>query len=326
MKRILYLDGWRGLAVVCVLFAHFIDNSHINLGRFGVEMFLVLSGRLMAEILFVRNSDLPRFFKRRFSRVYPAMFVFCCLMFASSGWLFSSPNAAQFLSLITLTMNYTTQFIGSSPITEHIWTLCVEEHMYLLLGLIAMLHRLYNFPLVPVLLVLAIIGYLIGLLETAAGFDYYSVYWKSHVRGASVLTGAILYLTFSGRRPDVLSSPWLPILFGMAAVILNTNSVPDPLKYTLGTSALAFSLVLMPHAPSLAMKIFEHPLTLRIGIWSYSIYLWQQPYSKISGDLYHRVIYLSLAVISGIIGFYLVEKPIRVFLNRKIDISVPHIP
>ena len=57
----------------------FVTKSGINLGRFGVELFFVLSGRLMAEILFVQKMPLD-FFLRRFSRVYPALFVFVLAM------------------------------------------------------------------------------------------------------------------------------------------------------------------------------------------------------------------------------------------------------
>jgi peptidoglycan/LPS O-acetylase OafA/YrhL len=74
--RLSALDGWRGLAILGVLFDHFVTKSGINLGRFGVELFFVLSGRLMAEILFVQKMPLNVFFLRRFSRVYPALFVF----------------------------------------------------------------------------------------------------------------------------------------------------------------------------------------------------------------------------------------------------------
>ncbi|MER8439084.1 hypothetical protein NKH36_02770 [Mesorhizobium sp. M1312] len=51
--RLAHLDGWRGLSIVLVLIGHFFPVPGINLGVMGVEFFFVLSGRLMAEILFV---------------------------------------------------------------------------------------------------------------------------------------------------------------------------------------------------------------------------------------------------------------------------------
>jgi peptidoglycan/LPS O-acetylase OafA/YrhL len=53
--RLAYLDGWRGLSIALVLIGHFVPVPGINLGVLGVEFFFVLSGRLMAEILFIEH-------------------------------------------------------------------------------------------------------------------------------------------------------------------------------------------------------------------------------------------------------------------------------
>ncbi|TIX35964.1 MAG: acyltransferase, partial [Mesorhizobium sp.] len=84
--RLAYLDGWRGLSIALVLIGHFFPVPGINLGVMGVEFFFVLSGRLMAEILFVERYPLKAFFKRRFSRIYPALLIFVVAsMVALSG-------------------------------------------------------------------------------------------------------------------------------------------------------------------------------------------------------------------------------------------------
>jgi|GEM_PF-3598329 peptidoglycan/LPS O-acetylase OafA/YrhL len=105
MGRIAYLDGWRGCAVLAVLIAHFGSTKGINLGRFGVELFFALSGRLMAEILFVRATPLSSFFPRRISRVYPALFVLASALLLTSG-ANADPTFSQYLSAITFTANY----------------------------------------------------------------------------------------------------------------------------------------------------------------------------------------------------------------------------
>lgn len=58
MNRILYLDGVRGLAIVLLMVGHFLTTRGVNFGRLGVELFFVLSGRLMAEILFVDRCEI----------------------------------------------------------------------------------------------------------------------------------------------------------------------------------------------------------------------------------------------------------------------------
>ncbi len=318
MKRLAYLDAWRGCAVLFVLAAHFGTAHFINLGRFGVELFFVLSGRLMAEILFIRETPLSTFFPRRFSRVYPAVFVFASLLLATASWRGNDPTASQYLSAITFTANYAQFWIGRSPVLDHIWSLCIEEHMYLLLGLVALVHRRKPLPLIPVFTALAAIGITIGIVQTIAGYGYYQVYWRTDVRGASLLLGVIAYLQFHKHTPAAFSWTWLPVLLAALGLLLNVNFVPDPIKYSLGTFCLAVSLVLMARAPPLVLRFFESPMLLRAGMWSYSIYLWQQPFAKLGGSPLLRLAHLAIAMFFALASFYIVESPARRRLNRLI--------
>src|SRR5215468_5050609 len=80
-----YLDGWRGAAIGSLLVGHFTPLPGIDFGRVGVELFFVLSGRLMADILFVRNFALPAFFRRRISRIWPALVLYVLGIAAASA-------------------------------------------------------------------------------------------------------------------------------------------------------------------------------------------------------------------------------------------------
>lgn len=319
MQRIPYLDGWRGFAVMGVLCAHFVSAEYINFGRMGVEMFFILSGRLMAEILFARATDLPSFFARRFSRVYPALLVFSLTMLILNDSVDDGPTLVQFLTSITFTMNYAMRWVGAAPVMHHIWSLCIEEHMYVFLGCVAFMHRKRPPPLMPIFVALAGLGMLAGVIMTLRGGEYYSVYWLTHVRGASILVGVIAYLAFANGTPKPLAAPWVPVIFGFGGVLLQGNGIPDPLKYSLGTSLLAVSLITMQNAPKAVLRVLEHPLSLRIGLWSYSIYIWQQPFAKLNGDSFDKMLFLGAAIGAGVIGFYLIEQPSRRVLNRLID-------
>src|SRR5579872_1267137 len=75
-KRIDYLDGWRGLAILVVLVAHFGHLESTNLGLFGVELFFVLSGLLMARILYEQRMPIGEFYRRRIARIFPLFYLF----------------------------------------------------------------------------------------------------------------------------------------------------------------------------------------------------------------------------------------------------------
>jgi peptidoglycan/LPS O-acetylase OafA/YrhL len=313
MARIFYLDGWRGLAIILVIFGHFVSTKGINSARLGVEFFFVLSGRLMADILFIKMPDLPEFYFRRFSRVYPALFAFCVIVF----WAFHGQiNSLQLLSAVTLTANYSMFWIGLPVVFNHLWSLCIEEHMYVLLGLIAFMHRSYKLPVLPTLVALAVVFTAIGAIQTWNGLDYYQVYWRTDVRGASILWGAIGYLAI--RELKFEGNWWLPVVFGVVGVLANYHRIPDPFKYSVGTICLAISMVTMPMALPKLGVFLENPLILKAGLFSYSLYLWQQPFYVLKDAGSNTAWMLVMAVLCAVISFYCVERPARTVLNRQV--------
>ncbi|MES0128269.1 acyltransferase [Mesorhizobium sp. M0029] len=135
--RLAYLDGWRGLSIALVLIGHFFPVPGINLGVLGVEFFFVLSGRLMGEILFIERFPLKKFFKRRFSRIYPALLVFVTSAMIGLSSTFIAFKWKAALTALTFTYNYAGILITRAGALDHIWSLCVEEHAYIILALIS---------------------------------------------------------------------------------------------------------------------------------------------------------------------------------------------
>jgi peptidoglycan/LPS O-acetylase OafA/YrhL len=320
-----YLDGWRGLSIIAVLIGHYLSVPGINTGRLGVEMFFVLSGRLMAEILFVKKSDLPTFFKRRISRVYPVFIMFICTMWAVfgnvSGTLHLSYQAA--LSCLTFTYNYLHLYLGESPVIDHIWSLCIEEHVYILLGLTAYLSRKYDLNATRWLAAVALIFMLNGAFQTMyLGLDYYNVYWRSDTRGASIIIAVVIYLLLQ-QRP-IPASGWIPIIFFVLGAALNIYKVPDPIKYSLGTAFLAVSVNTMKSLPPFAMRVISSSIIVWAGLISFSLYLWQQPFYKLIGVLPKPAL-LSIAIVCAIASYHLIEVPARRYINER-WVSVSKVP
>jgi peptidoglycan/LPS O-acetylase OafA/YrhL len=322
--RIDTLDGWRGIAIVLVLWGHFLPVANINLGTFGVEFFFVLSGRLMAQILFVKASPLPEFFYRRAGRIFPALIAYVLIYWAVAGVVGKPYSISLFwvASALTFTLNYVTIAIHSTGWLDHIWSLCVEEHAYMLLGAVVLLlgRSIRTTALVTAALAAAMMAD--GLTSSLALHQpYETVYHRSDVQAASIFLSVAIYLgvrhLLDPRLVARFAGPVFVVTLVMG-VVLSIQTFPITVNNSLATICLAVAVALVDLAPaSVARLMSMRPLT-QVGIWSYSIYLWQQPFYKFHDD--HHDLTLPLlagAVACGIASYYLIERPARGYLNRQ---------
>ena len=135
MKRNFGLDLCRTCAILMVLLSHFraffspyykLDFLGIN-GYLGVELFFVLSGFLIGNIiindLIENNSSLKRFYYRRWFRTLPLYYVMVLLL--------SRIREFNFQSLFFI-QNFNERWLEFFPVS---WSLCVEEWFYLIIPL-----------------------------------------------------------------------------------------------------------------------------------------------------------------------------------------------
>lgn len=315
--RLLYLDGWRGVAILAVLVGHFTRFS--SAGGTGVEIFFVLSGRLMAQILFVDRYPLPIFFQRRLSRVVPALAVLVVAMLslsAVSSRLFDGPSYATItdaLTALTFTSNYASALFGTRSILEHTWSLAVEEHSYILLALVAVLVSRRSSSAARLLLPVALLCMANGLW---LAFHFHGreldheVYWRTDVRAASVFLSAAIYLLVRGRTmPTYLG----PLAFGVGLIL---TPAPAEIKYTLGTLCFALAVNALEAAPPMILKALSWKPLVGVGLISYSLYLWQQPFYAFKAQL-HTPVALVLALVAAAGSYFIVERPARRYLNDR---------
>ena len=306
--RVKHLDGWRGLAILTVLIGHFTPLDS-DLGNFGVELFFVLSGRLMAQILFEKQMALPTFFQRRFARVYPALLVlvlalallslFAVLLGKNRGI-----DALSAVAALTFTFNYLPALgYPTSGTLEHIWSLAVEEHCYALLALIAVItSRKLNY-VVPICFAFSILAMINGLRLYCEGAGrIHEIYWRTDVRLAPVFLSAAIYLC----KPR--NGKIIPALFSLPLFVV----LPIWLKFIVPTVLLAYAVNVIDHAPQKVLNALSHPLIVALGMISYSLYLWQQLFYKMTvGSLFGVV----PALICAWISYKYVEVPARNAIN-----------
>lgn len=103
-----------------------------DLGWVGVDLFFVLSGYLISSQLlrpYARSEifSLRKFFLRRAFRIFPAFLVVLAL-YLSWPTFRERPNLPESWRFLTFTMNFGLQ---APAAFSHAWSLCVEEHFYL---------------------------------------------------------------------------------------------------------------------------------------------------------------------------------------------------
>jgi peptidoglycan/LPS O-acetylase OafA/YrhL len=140
---------------------------------------------------------------------------------------------------------------------------------------------------------------------------YRDVYWRTDVRIASIFVSCGLYLLLC--RHTLPRS--VPIVAGLMGCFFHSPLFPDVVKYSIGTLLLGVSIATIDTGPAIARQILSsRPLTY-MGLWSYSIYLWQQPFTKV---LHSWPLPAKLALLMGaaLTSYYVVELPARRYLNR----------
>ena len=147
------------------------------------------------------------------------------------------------------------------------------------------------------------------------------VYWRSDAHVCSILWAAAVYLGLDRSRV------WPLLPAGLFAAVFVVAAAPDTLKFAIEPILGALCVCTLGRAPALMRAVFSwEPLT-RMGVWSYSVYLWQQPFSRLAHDgVLPNWAALLLGVLFGIVSFYLIEQPARRFLNAKWRALPVHTP
>jgi peptidoglycan/LPS O-acetylase OafA/YrhL len=322
--RLPYLDGWRGLAIFFVLIGHFYPVNHFYFGRLGVDIFFVLSGLLMSNILYVERISLVKFYKRRISRVFPAFFVYISFIYIMSNFFWFSGETSNYL----YTLFFLRSYIPISPDIwntgipiGHIWSLNVEEHCYIVLSLITLIAFLRKREFT--------ILFLLGGSSIALQYVYIkhpeiapmSYRPRTEIVASHLLISAAYCLIKHNFEEYV--RPSMPIVAFVVGCWCYSSWAPWYASWTISPLMLAFVVNHLSKMPSMIIGILSFGPMRQLGIWSFSIYLWQQPFyeyyssSKIEFLPLFGGILLFSAISMGVISFYLIENPVRRWLNSK---------
>lgn len=136
------LDGMRAAAVLAVMLFHFLGPDIFTGGLIGVDVFFVLSGFLITNLLLDEQHragavSLRGFYHRRILRLFPAMYTLLGLVAVAA--LFIGREYPSVWAEIAAAALYSYQWFlaffgfaepGSPRVLFHLWSLSVEEWFY----------------------------------------------------------------------------------------------------------------------------------------------------------------------------------------------------
>ncbi len=316
-ERIDYLDGWRGMAIALVLVDHFFNLPGVDSGRFGVDVFFVLSGMLMSNILFVKRSSLGIFYKRRISRIIPTfllyLFVICFVRYLSVKHLDYNSIVSTVVFMRAYFPVSPDMWSDSLPI-GHLWSLNIEEHSYIIMSLLTLIFIINKKEWV----ILIPLG-LISILFYIAYYHFPSIAPHDfEIRTESQMAFIMLsagYFLLRDRFKSYIRSWMIPVaLAGASMCYFNGEGL---WSYVLAPLLLVFTIVHLRQAsPKLLRLLATKPLRM-LGKWSYSLYLWQQPFYKAIGSHHFAFGHFIMAIAVGVTSFYCFEEPVREWLNSR---------
>ena len=357
-RRLLHLDVLRGVAILLVLGHHpplELDSEAVGFeffkgwargGWVGVDLFFVLSGFLIGTLLLQEvqqtgKLDLKRFLIRRGFKIWPGYILFLVANSLHRLLRFPGPVTERLSGTWPNWLhiqNYTGYW--GSPFS-HTWSLAVEEHFYLLLPLVIWLFIRYSAArpskgLVQVLLAVLLICpvFRVATALVFPEFNFWIHQAPSHLRMDSLAAGVLLAWAVQ-HYPEKLG-----LLFRFKSTLLVLGLVflspaffvPREFfwMHTLGFTVESFgSVLLVLWGVAQSRSTVKLPcwsgcfasLLAYVGLYSYSIYLWHEPYgqatvlrlTKLSPvELPYGVtliVFIIVSLVLGVASYRLVETP-----------------
>jgi peptidoglycan/LPS O-acetylase OafA/YrhL len=344
------LDGIRAVAVLAVIAFH-LNFGWASGGLLGVQVFFVLSGYLITDLLMAeysrhRGIGLKMFWLRRARRLLPALLV---MLFVTVGWatLFDRAQLSALRSdlipgifyysnwwFIFQHVSYFAKFGPPSPL-GHLWSLAIEEQFYLVWPLLILLgFRFLHSKRAMLLVTLGMaaasaleMGILFSLLPQNA--DTTRIYDGTDTRAFALLIGAALAMALPRNRAfapvsqnarRLLNGVGGLSLLGILVMYWHTNQY-EPFLYQGGMVLLAVLTAMLiavtVHPGSQLRTVLGWEPLRWVGERSYAIYLWHYPIivlttpQNAAPNLVRDILQIVATLVIAALSWRYIEQPVR---------------
>ena len=349
MKKIKYLTtitSLRGLSVLGVLLYHS-KYSFFKGGYLGVDVFFVISGFLIGNIIFSEQFNhkfsFNNFYVKRLRRLIPAL-VFTILLTYIVSYLIFLPEDFK---VFNYSVSYTLLFVGNiffwktndyfSPSTDimplsHLWSLSIEEQFYLLFPFFIFLLFKVNYFRKNIKIII-LIGIVLSFVYSISNFynlpfdcpttnciQTTNFYWL-HTRAWEILAGVLI--NFIQIKSTSFNNRYL--LIGFIVIISSFIFVDSTFKHPgFITLPVIFgtTLIILSSLNNDTNLLSRSHILYFLGKISYSLYLIHFPFFVIRNYFGLNLIILKdfdvlpllIIILSIIISYFMwkyIETPFR---------------
>lgn len=294
------IDGLRAVAVLPVILFH-AGYKGFSGGFVGVDIFFVISGFLITSIVLKeidqQKFSIVNFYERRARRILPALFAVIAVSLILSWNSLSISDMRDYLKSIVAVMTFSSNVLfwteadyfdtaaDLKPLL-HTWSLAVEEQFYIVLPLILILARkLRRRWLLSLCIVAATVS--LGCAQWASERHPMATFYLLHTRSWELLIGSILAFISLYKHPQIERirnqaklaqiGETLGLLLIIVSIYKFNKSTPFPSLYALVPTIGTALIIFFANAQSFIGKQLSNPILVKIGMISYSAYLWHQP-------------------------------------------------
>lgn len=304
------IEVLRALAIVMVLISHFETKGFSEYNYWlwtGVDLFFFISGFLITSLWNLRGDEPRSFYIKRFFRIIPAYLV--VLFIYAFIEIKIQKQDMDLWKYLTFSQN----LFGEHQFF-HSWSLCVEEHFYLLFPLFISVFNRYPFLLLLIFLSQPLVRLLIAQSNPETLIDktlYESlIYMPTYARLEGISLGVFFGVLYTKRRELFnklisYSKTWLFVLlinFIYLALSIHLRDTTYHLVTVYSSVTLFFTALFI-----LTMKIRSNMLLKTISELSYSAYLIHHLAQYFLTVFYLKILKLDQLVLDsyGLIFFFI---------------------
>lgn len=337
------IDGLRAIAVLSVIIYHaefVFGSAHFLKGGFlGVDVFFVISGFLITSLIISEHQrtggvSLINFYERRARRILPALLI-VMLFSLPFAWNYLLPSQLiDFSKSLIASLLFSSNFYWYETLQEygaesallkpflHTWSLAIEEQYYIIFPVIFIaIFRWFKNYTVAILMV----GFLVSLQLAElvavkhASFSFYMLHSRFWELIAGSLVSNILYF-YPQKDNEFLYKRFMPLI-GLVLIFVSVVFVEfgsnHPGYITLMPVFGTVLILWFANEKELVTRILASRWLVRVGLISYSLYLWHYPIfafgriKNLNTSIYDKFEWIILTFALSVATFFLIERPFR---------------